>query len=202
MYRPSGGSPRLIVSGPLEVVGYDAATGKRLWWIDGVTNTPISLPVVWHERAFVCEAVGEPVPFSILAPYDKDKDGKISLAEVKSNVPMLRLIERIDKGWGNRKGLVGPVEWDKAFGSMVNKGGLVAIELGGSGDVTQTHVRWTYRKGMPSISSALVYDDLVYVVRDGGILSAFEADSGKLVKQARLQRGAASTTHLRSRQTG
>jgi outer membrane protein assembly factor BamB len=187
VYRPSGGAPRLIVSGPLEVVGYDAATGKRLWWVDGVTNTPISLPVVWHDRVFVCETVAEPIPFSILASFDKDKDGKISLAEVKSNLPMLRLLERIDKGWGNGKGVVGPAEWDKAFGSMVNKGGLVAIELGGSGDLTQTHIRWTYRKGMPSISSALVYDDLVYVVRDGGILSTFEATSGKLVKQSRVQ---------------
>lgn len=161
VYRPAGGAAQLIVPGPLEVVGYEAVTGKRLWWINGVTNTPISLPVVWHDRAFVCEAVGEPVPFSILASFDKDKDGKISLAEVKSNTSMLRLIERIDKGWGSHKGLVGPDEWDKAFGSMVNKGGLVAIELGGLGDVTQTHIRWTYRKGMPSISSALVYDDLV-----------------------------------------
>ena len=82
---------------------------------------------------------------------------------------------------------MGPAEWDKAWGSMVNKGGLVAFDLGGSGDTTKTNVRWSYRKGTPSIPSALVYDDLVYVVRDGGILSAIEADSGKLVKQARLQ---------------
>ena len=40
---------------------------------------------------------------------------------------------------------------------------------------------------MPSIPSAVVYEGLVYVVRDGGIFSAFEADTGKLVRQARLQ---------------
>lgn len=187
VYRAPGDAARLVVSGPLEVVGYDPAKGKRLWWIGGVTNAPISVPVVWHERAFVCEAVGEAIPFSLIAPLDKNKDGKISLAEVKSNVPMTRLIERIDKGWGNHKGIVGPEEWDKAWASMLNKGGLVSIELGGSGDSTQKNIRWTYGKGMPSISSALVYDDLVYVVRDGGILTTFDAQSGKLVKQSRLQ---------------
>ena len=187
VYRPAGEAPRLVVSGPLEVVGYDAVTGKRVWWLDGVTNTPISLPVIWHERVFLCEPVGEPVPFSIMSGLDKNKDGKISLEEVKSNVSMSRLIERIDKGWGNHTGLVGQAEWDKAWASMAHKGGLVAVELGGSGDVSQTHVRWTYRKALPSIPSALLYDDLVYVVRDGGILSAFEAASGKLVKQARVE---------------
>jgi hypothetical protein len=42
---------------------------------------------------------------------------------------------------------------------------------------------------VPTIPSALVYNDLVYVVKDGGILSAFEAETGKLVKQARLNPG-------------
>jgi outer membrane protein assembly factor BamB len=189
VYRPSSGPAQLVVSGPFEVVGYEVATGKRVWWINGITNAPISVPVIWHNRAFVCEPVGEPVPFAMLAPYDKDKDGKISMAEIKSDVTMSRLLERIDKGFGNHTGFVGAAEWDKAFGKFVNKGGLVAIELGGTGDATQTNIRWSYRKAVPYIPSALVYDDLVYVVKDGGILSAFEAASGKLVKQARLKSG-------------
>ena len=187
VYKSPDGSTGLVVSGPLEVAAYDPATGKRLWWIDGVTNAPISVPVVWHDRAFVCEALGEPIPFSLMASLDKNKDGKISLDEVKSNVAMTRLVERIDKGWGDHKGVIGPAEWDKAWGTMLNKGGLVALQIGGSGDVTKTNIRWSYGKGMPSISSPVIYDDLVYVVRDGGILSTFEASTGKLVKQARLQ---------------
>jgi outer membrane protein assembly factor BamB len=187
VYLAADGSKRLVVSGPLEVVGYDPATGKRLWWINGVTNAPISVPVVWHDRVFVCEALGEPIPFSLMASADKNKDGKISLDEVKSNVPMTRLVQRIDKGWGNHSGIIGPAEWDKAWATMLNKGGLVALQLGGSGDVTKSNIRWTYGKGMPSISSPVIYDDLIYVVRDGGILTTFEATSGKLVKQARLQ---------------
>jgi len=187
LYRPKNGPPQLIVSGPLEVVGYDAATGKRLWWISGITHAPISVPVIDEDRGFVCEQLGESLPFSVLAPLDKNKDGKISLEEAKSNIPIMRLLERIDKGWGNHTGVVGQAEWDKAFGSLVNKGGLVAIDLRGSGDATKTNIRWSYQKGMSSIPSAIVYDGLVYVIKDGGILSAFEADTGELVRQARLQ---------------
>jgi len=36
-------------------------------------------------------------------------------------------------------------------------------------------------------SSPVLYEDLIYVVRDRGILTTFEAASGKLAKQARLQ---------------
>jgi outer membrane protein assembly factor BamB len=137
----------------------------------------------------VCEETGERIPFSILAPFDKNKDGKITLEEVKGNIPFTRMVERIDAGWGNHKGVITHVEWDKAWETLMRKAGLVSIGLGGSGDVTKTNVRWSYTKGTPSIPSALVYDDLVYTVRDGGIFSAFEADTGKLLKQARLQPG-------------
>ncbi len=189
VYRPKNGTERLIVSGPLEVVAYDVATGKRLWWISGVTNSPISVPVIWRDRVFVCEELGEPIPFSLFAPFDKNKDGKLTIEEVKSNIPVKRLVERIDAGWGNHKGEITAVEWDKAFGSYVNKGGLVSLDLSGSGDVSRTHVRWSHGKSIPTIPSALVYDDLIYVIKDGGIVSTFEADTGKLVKQARLQQG-------------
>ncbi|HEV3300305.1 MAG TPA: PQQ-binding-like beta-propeller repeat protein [Planctomycetaceae bacterium] len=189
VYRPKNGPPQLVVTGPIEVVGYDATTGMRLWWINGITNAPISVPVIWRDRVIVCEEMGERLPFSIVAPFDKNKDGKVTIEEVKSNIAMRRLVERIDAGWGNHQGFVSSVEWDKAFGTLLSKAGLVAIDLGGSGDVTKTNVRWSYNKGMPSIPSAIVYDDLVYTVKDGGILSAFEAATGKLIKQARLQPG-------------
>ena len=189
VYRPKNGPPELVVSGPIEVVGYAATTGKRLWWINGITNAPISVPVIWRDRVIVCEETGERIPFSILAPFDKNKDGKITLEEVKGNIPFTRMVERIDAGWGNHKGVITHVEWDKAWETLMRKAGLVSIGLGGSGDVTKTNVRWSYTKGTPSIPSALVYDDLVYTVRDGGIFSAFEADTGKLLKQARLQPG-------------
>jgi outer membrane protein assembly factor BamB len=187
LFKPPLGTTQLVVPGPLEVVGYDPATGKRLWWVNGVTNAPIAVPVIWRDRAFVCEELGEPLPFSMLAKRDTNKDGKISLDEVKSSVPMTRLVERIDKNFGNHQGIIGPAEWDKAWATMTGIGGLVSLRLDGAGDVTKTNIGWNYKKGMPLIPSPVIYDDLVYVVRDGGILSAFEAATGKRVKQGRVE---------------
>jgi outer membrane protein assembly factor BamB len=189
VYRPKKGPSQLVVTGPIEIVGYEAASGKRLWWVTGITNAPISVPVILGDRLFVCEAAGERLPFSLMASFDKNKDGKITVDEVKSNIAMQRLVERIDAGWGNHKGEITSVEWDKAWGTLMSKAGLVAIDLGGSGDVTKTSVRWANNKGVPSIPSALLYDGLIYTVKDGGIFSAFEAETGKLIKQARLQPG-------------
>lgn len=58
---------------------------------------------------------------------------------------------------------------------------LAAIKMGRTGDLTGTDaVAWTYDKSMPYVPSPLLYGDELYVVDDKGILSCFEAATGKL----------------------
>jgi outer membrane protein assembly factor BamB len=64
---------------------------------------------------------------------------------------------------------------------------LWAIRLGGQGDVTQTHVAWKIRKGMPNIASLLLIDDLLYMVNEMGLASCVEAQSGEIVWQERIK---------------
>jgi outer membrane protein assembly factor BamB len=65
-------------------------------------------------------------------------------------------------------------------------GALVAVRPDGSGDVTKTHLDWTVPKGMPTRSSALFIDDLLYLVNDQGFAYCVEAKTGKVLKQERL----------------
>ncbi len=51
----------------------------------------------------------------------------------------------------------------------------------GSGDVTASHVAWKQAKSIPTRSSPLVVDDLMYMVNDAGIFSCVEAKTGKSV---------------------
>jgi len=55
---------------------------------------------------------------------------------------------------------------------------------------------WSYEKAVPVVSSPLLHDGLVYTVKDGGILTALDAETGRVVKQARL--GAAVDTYYAS----
>lgn len=63
---------------------------------------------------------------------------------------------------------------------------LLAVRLGGTGDITRTHVAWTLKRGVPLTASPIVVDDLLYMVSDVGVLSAVDARSGRVRWQTRL----------------
>jgi outer membrane protein assembly factor BamB len=63
---------------------------------------------------------------------------------------------------------------------------LWAVRPDGTGDVTDTHVQWKNRKGIPARSSPLLVNDLLYTVNHEGIASCFEAATGDLVWKERL----------------
>jgi len=61
------------------------------------------------------------------------------------------------------------------------EGGLkfLAVRPDGFGDVTKTHIAWTYKKAMPTRPSQLIVDDHVYLINDGGIVTCLNAKTGK-----------------------
>jgi outer membrane protein assembly factor BamB len=63
---------------------------------------------------------------------------------------------------------------------------VLAIRPGGRGDVTTTHVVWRTERVAPYISSPVVAGDLLFTVRDGGIVACLDAKSGRLIWQQRL----------------
>jgi outer membrane protein assembly factor BamB len=63
---------------------------------------------------------------------------------------------------------------------------LLAVREGGHGDVTATHIDWTMKKGsVPSRSSPLLVDDLLYMANDG-LITCIEAKTAKPVWQERV----------------
>jgi outer membrane protein assembly factor BamB len=185
-----GGAAHVVASGPGELCGYLVATGQKAWSAPGLTNSPVSVPVVSGNRVFVCEPVGKAESISMLAPLDANKDGRLSLEEAKASVPMFRLLERMDTDWGNGDGVVEVSEWDEAFAGFVNKGGLVAVELEDAGDAVKPRVQWSYLKTVPYVASPLVYEDVLYLAQDGGIVTTVDPKSGEILKRGRLKQGA------------
>jgi outer membrane protein assembly factor BamB len=56
---------------------------------------------------------------------------------------------------------------------------LIAVKLGGHGDITDSHVVWRVKKGAPSTPSPLLVGDELYIVSDAGIASCLDAKTGK-----------------------
>lgn len=69
---------------------------------------------------------------------------------------------------------------------MKTEHGLLAIKSGGRGDVTATHVVWREKRSVSEVPSPLVYENRVYYVRNGGILTCLDAATGRVVYRERL----------------
>lgn len=65
---------------------------------------------------------------------------------------------------------------------------LLAVRPDGRGDVTATHLDWKAqnKNSVPSRSSPILVDDLLYMVNEGGMVSCLEAKTGATVWQERL----------------
>jgi hypothetical protein len=78
-------------------------------------------------------------------------------------------------------------EWDYYKAAMDSENGMLAIRLGGSGDMTAKSVRWAYRRAVPQLPSPLIYEHVLYMVNDGGIVTALNPETGEMIKQGRLK---------------
>jgi outer membrane protein assembly factor BamB len=57
---------------------------------------------------------------------------------------------------------------------------MVAMRPGGSGDVAKTHVVWTFTQG-PDVPTPVSDGQLLYVVRDNGVVHALDVKTGSIV---------------------
>ena len=49
-----------------------------------------------------------------------------------------------------------------------SKGELWAVRPGGQGHVTDTHVRWTFKRSVPNKPSMIAHEDCLFMIHDGG----------------------------------
>lgn len=63
---------------------------------------------------------------------------------------------------------------------------LIAVRLGGKGDVTESHIAWRVKRGAPSTPSPLLVGDELYFVSDTGIASCVDAKTGKTYWMERI----------------
>ena len=56
---------------------------------------------------------------------------------------------------------------------------LLAVKLGGKGNVTDTHIAWRIKRGAPSTPSPLLVGEELYFVSDNGVASCVNAKTGE-----------------------
>jgi outer membrane protein assembly factor BamB len=66
---------------------------------------------------------------------------------------------------------------------------LLAIRPNGTGDVTESHIAWRVKRGVPNTPSPIVVGDELYMVSDRGVASCLDAKTGEQRWQKRLGGG-------------
>lgn len=109
----------------------------------------------------------------IVEKDDKNNDGKLNIDEFSWGPTWFKSQDQ------DNDGFITKADWD-AIAAHMNKGEnvLLAIKPGGQGNITDTHVAWKYNRGLPYVPSPLAYRGRVYMVKDGGMLSCFDAKTG------------------------
>ncbi len=180
---PPAAPRQLIVAGTLCVVAYDLQSGVEAWRVNGLPNEICATPVSDGALVFaggwtMGSGVGHMPSFdSILEAFDANHDGQISFAEAKGG-PARQHFPYID---ANKDGLITRQEWEgisRIFDQSKNC--LLAIRPDGRGDATPDHIVWRQSRGLPYVPSPLAYRGRVYLVKNGGLASCFDASSGKV----------------------
>ncbi len=174
------GVKEIIAPGGLAMKAYDLSSGAERWVVRELPAVNCSSPVMGDGLLFFAgwSPAGSDAPmpgFDDLLKADANSDGKISKDE--SEHSMLKGF--FTPNDTDKDGFITRTEWEALIGYLQKgKNRLVAVKPGGSGDITETHVAWEKKKGLPYVPSALLYRGRLFLVKDGGLASCYDSATG------------------------
>jgi outer membrane protein assembly factor BamB len=184
VFQPKGAAAPTIITVSRGIYGAHAPdSGKRIATLRGLATTIVASPILDGDTLYAFGYGGDtPAPFArTLARLDKNKDGKLTEDEYGDDA-FVRGIARFN---GNQDMVVTEDEWDAKQKVVGGPTCLFALKLESSGEAREL---WRYDKGFNGvIPSPLLYDGILYVVKNGGILASFDAATGKVIKTGRLE---------------
>jgi outer membrane protein assembly factor BamB len=192
LYQPKDGHLQALLAGTSRLIAYDVETGKEVWWVRGLTWQIKPTPIVDGDTAYVLGWAGGadqgnqttlPSFAEMLKVADVNHDGKLSKAELTEPQYQQDFSDSDLDG----DGFLEEREWEKyrERRSLVNS--VMAVKLGGNGDMTEKSILWRFYKSLPNVPSPLLYGNVLYLVKEGGIVTALDAATGSLLKQGRLK---------------
>ncbi len=187
IHRPSAGRADIIAIGSTRLDSYDLATGAARWWMPlgsgGSMGVALSQGDTLWVSTLASNEPGLPQWASTLAQYDKDKNGRISVPELLQDKELGEHFGWIDTSDDK---VITETEWNVARMLGMGAWGAVAIAPGSAiGQLPESAVKWRFQKNVPYIPTPLLYQNVLYMVKTGGIVTALDAATGTLLKEGR-----------------
>lgn len=183
------GKRQIVVTGTAHVMGYDLESGELVWTVRGVCRVISNTPVVGGDGNLYVAATGgghtppQPSFQQLLANADKNGNKLLETKELP-NSPIRGFFYQFDR---NANGSLDETEYESIREIYsLSKTVALAIKPGGRGDITKSHVLWESTKSIPRNASPLYVNGTLFLAKDGGIVTAIDAKTGKTIKQGRL----------------
>ncbi len=198
---------QIILHRAWEISAYSIKDGSRLWWLPTATSG-VSTPI-FHENTLYIgawqeygekERLGELPEFeTMVSKNDSNGDGLISKEEIPDNMLLFARPEMNEHTWTvkkhfwgfdvNKDKTIDGEEWTKTVGEIINfygESGLMALRPTAKGELPMSSVLWKEKEKVPEVPSPIYYKGCVYMIKNGGIITCVEAESGKVLYRERL----------------
>ena len=158
------------------IAALDQATGKERWKIER------KIEIMTYATPIIIEVKGEPQLINSCLD-----DGLMGInprtGKVLWNTP----------GNFDLRTVAMPVYWNGIVYGSCGGGGkgklMLAVKVGGKGNVSQTHIAWKRQRSLPYVPTPIVYGEHIYLWLDNGIVICANARTGEEVWNERVGRG-------------
>lgn len=182
---------QIVAAGHYKLIGYDLNSGAERWFTKGMPTATCASPIIAGDDLYFAawspgaanEMPFQPPPFKLLLLGDSNGDGAISKNELGAEA-LKGFFNSIDS---NKDSKITEVEWNDALALVgAAKNSAFSLSPGGDGDVTETHVRWRKTEGLPYVPTGIVCAGQFVMVKDGGIVTAYDAAAGEKLYSKRV----------------
>jgi outer membrane protein assembly factor BamB len=187
VFRRGSGQAEVVAIGSTRLDSYDLATGALRWWMPLGSSGSMGVALAQGDTLWMStlgtDEPGLPQWSATLTKYDADADRRISSAELLRDKELGEHFGWIDT---NDDRSITEQEWNVARNLGMGSWGAVAVRPADArGQLPATAVSWRMRKNVPYIPAPLLYRDVFYMVKTGGIVTSLDPATGRLLKEGR-----------------
>jgi outer membrane protein assembly factor BamB len=193
-----------------EIAGFSVKDGSQLCnyklLTEGVSSPIIAgnkvVTACWYNFSEENQRGKLPSFDELIKNYDKNQNGTISKTELPEELIFYSRPESDLDGTSrtvksffgsfdtNRDNEILKQEWNEGLKLLDEvyyvPAGLVAIDLKSRGELSDSSVLWRVPANIPEVPTAIFFKNRIYIVKDGGILTCVDPESGKVIYSTRI----------------